>query len=307
MVSGASGYGLDMEPAHVDLSRGVRDILDYAGTQRDAVIHNESGARRGDEDGVHDMRVAVRRLRSTLRTFRGLWDRERSEALRGELKWLADQLGPVRDSHVMGGRLAKAIEAEPADLVVGPVADRTRQHFDAETADALGRLREELDSERYHRLLAELDALASAIPAQPRRGKWVRRKGRRALRRADRMFDEANGQSSDVSDEGLHEARKAYKRARYAMEVLAGRAGKPARKLANRISKLQDVLGTHQDSVITREVLREQGRHAREAGEDSFTYGLLHGRQQALSDQVLRRLPRAVRRSRRAQVRDWLR
>ncbi|HEU4422444.1 MAG TPA: CHAD domain-containing protein [Pilimelia sp.] len=303
-----------MEPAQRQLSRGVQDLLAYAGKQRDAVVHNESGARRGDEDGVHDMRVAIRRLRSTLRSFRGLWERDRSEALRGELKWLADQLGPVRDSHVMGGRLAKAIEAEPPELVVGPVATRVRRHFDADTAEALGRLRDALDSDRYHRILAELDALVSATPARPRGGGWVRRRGRRALRRADRMLDEANGQkasggakSSDDRNAALHEARKAYKRARYAVEVLAGRAGKPASRLAKRISKLQDVLGAHQDSVITREVLRDEGTRAQGAGESAFTYGLLHGRQRALSDRVLRRLPRVVRRSRRGRVRNWLR
>lgn len=68
------------------------------------------------------MRVATRRLRSTLRTFRGLWDRPRSEALRDELKWLGVQLGRVRDGQVMATALAGAVHREPPELVAGPVA-----------------------------------------------------------------------------------------------------------------------------------------------------------------------------------------
>jgi len=54
----------------------------YLATQLAAIGSNETGAADGDPDAVHDMRVAVRRLRSTLRTFRPLFDRDRTEPLR---------------------------------------------------------------------------------------------------------------------------------------------------------------------------------------------------------------------------------
>src|SRR4029450_1017703 len=50
-----------------------------------------------DPEGVHQARVATRRLRSDLRTFRPLLDEEWSTALRNELRWLARALGDVRD------------------------------------------------------------------------------------------------------------------------------------------------------------------------------------------------------------------
>ena len=61
--------------------------------------------RLGIEDSVHRMRVASRRLRSALATFRPLFDREVGDRLREELKWLGGVLGPARDAEVMHERL----------------------------------------------------------------------------------------------------------------------------------------------------------------------------------------------------------
>ena len=58
-----------------------------------------------DPEGVHQARVATRRLRSDLRTFRPLLDREWASALRTELDWLARELGVVRDGDVMLERM----------------------------------------------------------------------------------------------------------------------------------------------------------------------------------------------------------
>src|SRR6266545_895721 len=87
-------------------SDGDADVLaEYLGAQRDALRENEAGVRAGDAEAVHDMRVATRRLRSTLRTFRPLLPAERTEPLRGELRWLGERLGAVRDGDVMAARL----------------------------------------------------------------------------------------------------------------------------------------------------------------------------------------------------------
>jgi inorganic triphosphatase YgiF len=91
-------------------------VVVYLRAQHDTIAANEPGVRAGDEDAVHDMRVAIRRTRSTLRSFRGMWDRARVDAFRGELKWLADRLGQVRDGQVMATRLAAGVRAEPRDL-----------------------------------------------------------------------------------------------------------------------------------------------------------------------------------------------
>jgi CHAD domain-containing protein len=274
-------------------------LIRYARQQRDAIVDNEAGARVGDADAVHDMRVATRRLRSHLRTFRKLFDRSRTEPLRDELQWLGGVLGAVRDGDVMAERLKAAVAAEPAELVIGPVAGRIRDRLSARTAKARKELIAALDSPRYAMLL---DALNDLVTTAPTGGK-LRRLARRAIRRADRRLDIAVDTEGDDRNVRLHDARKAYKRARYAAEAVGG---KPGRRLAKRFSELQDVLGTHQDAIVTGELLRDYGMRAHADGENAFTYGLLHARQHEAGENVLRGLAKARRRAGKPKVRSWL-
>jgi hypothetical protein len=80
------------------------------------------------------------------------------------------------------------------------------------------------------------------------------------------------------TDEALHQARKAAKRARYAGEVMAPAIGKQASRFAQQMKRVQSVLGDHQDAVIARQVERGLGIGAHLAGENAFSYGLLYGR-----------------------------
>jgi CHAD domain-containing protein len=278
---------------------GGRALVAYLAAGRDAVRATESGVRAGDADAVHDMRVATRRLRSTLRSHRAVlrpW-----QPLRDELKWLATALGDVRDGDVMARRLTDVVAAQPPELVVGPVAARIQQRLAGDTARARERLVEALDSPRYGALLDALDDLVDAGPTRRVRKSRLRRAARKALRRADRMLGRGTG-----SDERLHEARKAYKRARYAVEVLDPVVGKPASRLRRRLKDLQDELGAHQDAVVTAVLLREQGMRAYAAGENAFTYGLLLGRQQREAEIHRGRLPRVIRRAGTPRARGWL-
>lgn len=297
-------------PAQHSGSGAVTAVLDYLRAQRDALLDNDPAVRRGDPDAVHDMRVATRRLRSTLRTFRGLWDRDRVTALRGELKWLAGLIGGVRDKQVLGDHLAGAIDREQPAEDFAAVRARTRELIDAEVAAGREALSAALDDPRYLRLLDDLDALVDGTAAD-RPGRWIRRRAQRALGRADRLLDEATGARTDEdthgdADVGLHEARKAYKRARYAAEALQPRAGRPARRLVRRLTRLQDLLGAHQDAVMARRLIREYAGRAHEAGDNGFPYGVLYARQEQAAEAGLRDLPAARRAARRRKVRRWL-
>jgi CHAD domain-containing protein len=239
-----------------------------------------------------------------------MWDRERSEELRSELKWLADQLGPVRDGQVMARRLSDAVHAEPIELIMGPVAARIHETLTSDTTRAHAALLETLAGKRYLRLVEDLDAFVDAPGPDGVGARWVRKRVRRAVWRADRLLDEAtmtdpsaNGHDRDAR---LHEARKAYKRARYAIEAYKPAVGKPAGRLAKLLGDLQDVLGAHQDAVIMGQVLRQQGLVAYQSGENAFSYGLLHARQHAAGEAALDDLNKNARRARRGKVRSWL-
>jgi CHAD domain-containing protein len=92
-------------------------------------------------------------------------------------------------------------------------------------------------------------------------------------RRMRRAWRAAPGQTRN---EALHQARKSARRARYASEAMVPAIGGKARRFAKQMKRIQSVLGEHQDSVITREVIRDMGIAAHLAGENAFSYGLLY-------------------------------
>jgi CHAD domain-containing protein len=100
-------------------------------------------------------------------------------------------------------------------------------------------------------------------------------------------------------DHELHEARKSYKRARYAVEVFEPTVGKPAKELIKALTELQDVLGAHQDSVVARELLEQWGS-------DSFHFGILWARQEQVGRETYAQLPVVVEISRKKKLRKWL-
>lgn len=237
-------------------------------------------ARENLPEGVHTMRVAVRRLRSALATCRPFLDRSVSDPLREELRWLSDALGEARDAEVRRARLDQAIDSlveERPDLDWDE--DRVRpvlwESLVTRHERALATLDEVLAGERYAALLDRLREFVADPPWTDRAHKSIRsgyrRRVARELRRVSRRMEAAYDSSLTQEERAraLHEGRKAAKRARYAIEPLVPVYGSTAKKLRKRLKKLQSVLGEHQDTVVTRSYLLEVIRAtppARDAG-----------------------------------------
>jgi CHAD domain-containing protein len=142
-----------------------------------------------------------------------------------------------------------------------------------------------LDGQRYLRLLETLDALVAEPPlleaagGKPEKviGKAVRKDFSQVTGLVEQALGQAPGHQRDLA---LHEARKKAKRTRYSAESAVPALGDPAAGLVKAMKSLQGLLGDHQDSVMAREALRELARQAHGAGEPSFTYGLLYGREE---------------------------
>jgi CHAD domain-containing protein len=219
-----------------------------------------------DPEGVHQARVATRRLRSDLRTFRPLVDVDWAAALRDELDWLAGSLGAVRDGDVLLARLRDRVaEVSPAEQSgAGAVLATLKQERDA----ALTTLLEALRSRRYLKLLDSLVAAAN-VPSLSQRAEeraldvvpeLVRRPWHKLEKRA-----KALGESP--SDAKLHQVRIRTKRARYAGEAAASVVGKPAKQFSKAAARLQDVLGELNDAVVAERWLLDWERRHRSASE----------------------------------------
>src|SRR6266536_1768248 len=268
---------------------------------------------RADEfDSVHQMRVTTRRLRATLRSFGMVFPRPAAGKVAGELKWLGGLLGEARDGEVLPQHLLASLEAVPVELLIGPVQARVQGHFAPLRASAREQVVEAFDSVRYAKLLANLDQLAHDPPRGPQAGAPARdvlpaavhKAYRQAKRRMRRARQAPRGQARDVA---LHEARKSARRARYAAEAARPASGKPARTFAQQMKKVQSVVGDHQDTVIARQAARELGIGAHLAGENAFTYGLLHEREHHQAGRLKTDARRTWTRAARPRHRTWMR
>jgi CHAD domain-containing protein len=268
-------------PALTASSAAGEVVLAYLRRHTETLKAQDPMVRLDEYDAVHQMRVAARRLRSTLRSFRHILASDDTRELAAGLQWLGSVLGAARDGEVLADHLHAGLRRAPMELRLGPVQARIQGRFASQRAAARTEVLAALDSERYFSLLDDLDSLLAAPPFAAQAGKpaidalpaAARRARRQANRRMRRAWRAAPGRSRN---EALHQARKSARRARYASEAMVPAIGKRARWLARRMKRIQSVLGDHQDSVIAREVTRELGIAAHLAGENAFSYGLLY-------------------------------
>jgi CHAD domain-containing protein len=229
----------------------VRAALD---AQLRSLIAHDPGTRVGeDPEELHQMRVAVRRMRAVLKAARPLLDRSWADEMRGELSWLGRALGPVRDADVLIERLRDravgfgdsgrdAVEA----LIGALVTDRKIAR--AEVLDVLS-------SRRYRALLHRL-ATAVSQPLPSASGNAPTTALVELVRAEYRRLSKAvQAAGQDPPDEVLHALRIHGKRLRYTGE-LAAAGFKPVRKLVQSTVALQDVLGEHQDACVAQHRVR---------------------------------------------------
>jgi len=253
-----------------------------------ALAHEEAAARTGDVEGVHQLRVATRRLRAALRLFDPLLPRPIAGKMPGELAWLGGAIGGVRDLDVLGVTVRRQAGRLPPNVraALGPLAIAIH---DARTA-ALEELVRTLDATRSRVLFDRLAAFGEASPgrrqatlgdvapgiARPLVGSMLRA-GRRC--------------GAEPSAEALHRLRVRVKRTRYALEALRALGGKTVRKTLRRLEELQGVLGEHQDAVTAVEWLRQYAIRSGVDAETILAVGALIDRLTKRARRLRRRFP----------------
>jgi CHAD domain-containing protein len=243
-------------------------VMAYLAEQVEAIAHFDPKARLGEDDAVHKMRVAVRRTRSALRSYRSVLDAERTVPLGPELRWLAQELGEVRDREVLRMRFHGAPEFLLDDL-------------EKQERSAYRRLNMCLKEPRYFALLDALDRLIANPPLAAEAGKKARKELPGLVTRAwDRMAKEyASIKTADDPDIARHETRKEAKRARYAAELAVPVLGVAAKRVVEDAKRIQGVLGDYQDGVIAMEHLAAAAKRTQIPAE-AFTLGVLYGKEQ---------------------------
>ncbi len=258
------------------------------------LIRYDAGVRLDrDPEDLHQARVATRRLRSDLRTFRTLVEPAWATGLRDELGWLGGAFGAVRDRDVLLERMRWRLDGltEVSRRRAGGILSTLQ----ADRAQAYAELLQVLRGSRY---LDLLDALVDAanrplllpeadLPAKDVLPLLVRR----PLVALRRQVKAAEGRPSD--DE-LHEVRIRVKRVRYAAEAIAPVVGRRARTLGRTATTLQEVLGDHQDAVLAAAWLRAWALTCRSVPA-AFTAGELAGRELVAAEEARARWRKAWR------------
>jgi CHAD domain-containing protein len=270
------------------------------------LIANDAGVRLGDDaEAVHQARVATRRLRSDLRTFRALIDERWADALRDELRWLGDVLGAVRDTDVMLERLNAHVAG--LDHIDQPAAEHLLDRLRHERERAVEQLLTAFRSERYDTVLDHLVHAAQRPRLLLRVDDDDDREMLRDLVRRpwEQLARDVHALPDQPTDTALHEIRIRAKRARYAAEAVEPAIGKPARTFARALVALQDVLGDNQDAVVAGEWLRRAAADTPN-GEQSFAAGLLAATEREALQRSRDRWRAAWENVDRKRVRGWL-
>jgi triphosphatase len=265
----ARQLGAPVLPDGLDIGDSFATVI---GHLADVILHFAPAAA-ADVDGIepiHQMRVAVRRLRSAIAMFRHALDCPDLAAAAADLKVLGARLAPTRDWDVFLSETAPLVSAAfPAEhRLARLLAAAARQRQACQAA-----LHAYLEGDAWRRLGIELAWLAGARswhPVPPD-GEPIRSMGTFAAELLDKRLRKLlhAGEEIETLDAAeLHALRLRAKRARYAAEVFGPLyPGKAARRFIERLGILQDRLGVMNDATTAAKLLAELGpRHAFAAG-----------------------------------------
>lgn len=267
----------------------------------DRLIDAEPEVRTDAEDSVHQMRVATRRLRSVLRSYKRLLDADAANRIRTELAWLAGILGVARDAEVRAARFADLLDrygekdSAARKSTYARLVRAERDRYMSAHTEILAAL----DSKRYRAMRRELKGWRSAPPLTESANRTpaadefgeVLRADRKRVRRLVRA--EPTAAPADRV-ELLHDIRKSAKRLRYSCEAAAPVLGGVAAGLGGRAKHLQTVLGDHRDAVESAEALRAHTAAAHAAGEDVHLYETLADAEETAAGRCLAQYPAAA-------------
>lgn len=227
-------------------------IVDACAAQ--AAANVPAVARRRLPEGVHQLRVALRRLRAALAVFKDVLPGEARRALRTEAGWLAGLLGPARDLDVITADTLKAAAPPPTmadDMrALGRALAAARRTAWTEAVAAAA-------SPRTTALLIDLAQAAWTLRATP--PEEAASLADFAAAQLERRFEAvlaAAGEIDTLDVEARHELRLALKKLRYAADFFAGLyPRKAAKKGLKVLAALQEALGGFNDAASVDAIL----------------------------------------------------
>jgi inorganic triphosphatase YgiF len=263
-----------------------------------------------DETALHQMRVALRRLRAAISLFSVVVGDDRASAIKTELRWLAQELGPARDLDTLLFEVIKPLRKRHANE---PGLASISNMFARKRLKSYRQAHEAVQSARFRTLVLSTvewvqagawstseDAATRArreMPIEIYAANQLSHRCKRIKRRGARI--------NELNAEQLHRLRIQVKKARYAIEFFAGlyhgkKSAKQHKKIRSSLTQLQNCLGKAND-IVTHKALfadiiagRARGLTEEQGRSRAFAAGLIVGDQQAQLSKLLDRARKAL-------------
>ena len=244
---------------HTDLRENLSAEEAYEVILRDCLLHlldNEGPAFDARlPEGLHQLRVSLRRMRSAFTVFRKEIGGETAEMLSAEAKWLGNAVGRARDFDVFTQDILEPVTPAEGEEEAFAVLKRK---VEEERARAWAAADKAIHSQRYSRFVLQLALFLSE------RGWRTKSAARdpvtafavRALDKRQASVEKLGSRMSELDEEERHELRKRLKKLRYTLSFFQSLFGrKKARPYLKDLARLQDAFGALNDLATARAIL----------------------------------------------------
>jgi triphosphatase len=267
------------------------------------VVDNESAVRKGDSEGVHQMRVGLRKLRAAISIFAQLLNDRQTERIESEVIWMTGELGPARDLDVyIKTRIEPLRKLGPRKRglreFAGDLALRRRTAFK--------KMKHAIDSPRYRSLALDILQWIEA-------GEWLKHSKMRACRPVHHFAAKSLEQQCtkvlrkqkgvvEFDSRQLHKLRIRFKKLRYSCEFFGNlfdsrKMSRRRRRFIDCVADLQDNLGALNDISVHQKMATALvgERTSTQRPRRDFAAGIVSGREQGEIEVLLKTVSKTAR------------
>ncbi|MDN5004281.1 CHAD domain-containing protein [Bradyrhizobium sp. GCM10027634] len=283
LVAGSGGGAHHAEPIALKHALSPRDA--FAVIARSAlrqITANADAVRAKEPEGIHQMRVGLRRLRAAISLFRELLPRASTARIKAELKWLTNELAPARELDVY---LTQSI-APAADQGVPKRGVRAiRSRFETQKEEAFARARDAVGSARYRRMLIDVMEWIESGRARAGDDRSIASYAAEVLDRRIGKVRKQGKQLGELDPRQRHKLRIRIKKIRYAVDFFESlyrdRDQSTLASLSDRLKRIQSALGSLNDFMAHRTLATEAALSAPPANRraQAFVSGFIVGRE----------------------------
>ncbi|HEX3430662.1 MAG TPA: CHAD domain-containing protein [Rhizomicrobium sp.] len=295
--SGRRGQPVQAGDIRLDAAQSVGSAFSAIGL---SCLHhlagNQAAVRKGDPEGVHQMRVGLRRLRAAISVFKEITEGEKTEAIKNELKWLTEQLGPARDLDVLVEDALRPLHDEhprnrDIEILKSDVQDQRKEGFTQAKAA--------VESPRYRKLVIDTALWLIAgpwsrkeyPPKQAALQKPIDAFTSGVLRKRTKKIVKKSRKAGELDARSRHKLRIAVKKLRYSTDFFASLFAKKKERKTRKdfeeiLKGLQDSLGKLNDIAVHDRLAGQMvqlGRCTKKELQKVYAMGLLSGGEHKLA------------------------